>query len=260
MRVVSVKNIQKITKSMKMVSAAKFSKAERDMKNGEGYAKGAQGLANASGVSMDNTTGRVILALSSDRGLCGGIHSTITKSVTPLVNVDPEAKVFVVGDKVRSQLQRIAPMSIAGVFVGAGKKPPTFSDASMVAQEVLDTEASFEKGQIVYNQFKSAISYEPVSLTFVAPKYLETAGEFNKYESVDEETLKAYSEFQLVHNIYAGMVQGSAAELAARMQAMENATKNADEMIDRLTLLFNRTRQAVITSELIEIISGAAAV
>eukprot|EP01134_Creolimax_fragrantissima_P004292 CFRG4292T1 len=260
-RLVSVTNIQKITKSMKMVSAAKFSRAERQLKAGLPFARGATGLVKTAEIEIaPEYKGRLLVAMSSDRGLCGGIHSTITKSIRPVVKIDDEAKVFIWGDKVRAQMRRIAPQLIQSHFAEIGKKPPTFLDAATLTDHILNSDVEWEKGQVWYNEFVSAIAYEPTAVVVYNPAKLgdvETIA--SKYE-VDEGTLESYGEFTLASTLYGSMLIAQASEQSARMQAMENATKNAGDMIEKLTLRYNRTRQAVITNELIEIISGAAAV
>lgn len=260
-RLTSVTNIQKITASMKMVSAAKFSRAERQMKAGMPFAKGSAGLSKAAELEVeDDYKGRVLICLSSDRGLCGGIHSAITKAVKPVINNDSEAKVFIWGDKVRMQLQRLYPKNIEAHFAEIGKRPPVFVEAAALADFVMSSGVEWSKGQVFYNEFLSAIAYEPRALTIFNPNGLgEIESIASKYE-VDEGTLESYGEFTLASTLYGTMLIAQAAEQSARMQAMENATSNAGDMIEKLTLRYNRTRQAVITNELIEIISGAAAV
>jgi F-type H+-transporting ATPase subunit gamma len=258
MRLKSIKSIQKITKSMKMVSAAKFSRAERNLKSGKAISQSGRFLAEKNDLSIeDSYRGRLIVALSSDRGLCGGIHSAIAKAVRPRLNNDTEAKVFVIGDKARSQLQRTHPKSLAFSVNEYGKKPPTFIDASLVAAHIIQQDVF--KGEIVFNKFKSAIAYEPTVVPFYSQAALSENEEFAKYE-IEDEALRSYQEFHLATLVYGALLDGAASEQSARMTAMENATKNAGEMINKLALLYNRTRQAVITNELIEIISGAAAV
>lgn len=258
MRLVSVTNIQKITKSMKMVSAAKFARAERALRAGKAFGEGAQAIIKSNNVKIpDGYKGRYLFAASSDRGLCGGIHSYVSKQLRPIITVDKEAKLVVYGDKVRSQMQRFAPENIQVVFADVGKRPPVFGDASRVAQESLSYD--WDLGTVVFNKFLSAIAYDTQTTTVVSAKGAGSLEELGKYE-VEGDALQSYAEFQLAATVYGALIEGAASEQSARMQAMENATKNAGEMIDKLRLLYNRQRQAVITNELIEIISGASAV
>eukprot|EP00121_Abeoforma_whisleri_P002223 Awhi_evm1s1991 len=261
MRLKSIQSIQKITKSMKMVSAAKFSRAEREMKAGRAFASSVTALSQQNNlvVTNDDNKGKLIVAMSSDRGLCGGIHSSISKYLRPVLDGDSESKIVIVGDKVRGQLARKYADRFQFVVTEYGKKPPTFVEASSISTKILAT--PFTVGNVVYNRFVSAISYEATDAPIFSSASLASNEKLIGYQSGDEDgTYDAYQEFHLATSIYGAMIESAASEQSARMNAMENATKNAGEMIDKLALLYNRTRQAVITNELIEIISGAAAV
>lgn len=140
-----------------------------------------------------------------------------------------------------------------------GRLPPTFTDASKVATEILESGYEFTHGQIIYNRFKSAVSYLCSSLPIFSVSSVEGAEKLVVYDSLDAEVLQDYLEYSLASLIFYTMKENACSEQSSRMSAMDNASKNAGEMIDKLRLTFNRTRQAVITRELIEIISGAAA-
>lgn len=264
-RLKSVKNIQKITKSMKMVSAAKFAKAERELKDARPYGSAASEFNDRAEVDAqpENVKKHLIIAVSSDRGLCGAIHTSVVKAIKAMLAEESrsnlETKIVSIGDKARSQLQRVYSSNILLSVNDVGKKNPSFVEASSIANAILATGYEYDSGEVVYNQFKTVISYKTSKQPFYSTSLLNEAKNFSLYDSLDEETVRCFQEFQLANLIFYGMKESATSEQSARMSAMENATKNAGEMIDKLTLYYNRTRQAVITRELIEIISGAAA-
>ncbi|XP_022099361.1 ATP synthase subunit gamma, mitochondrial-like [Acanthaster planci] len=261
-RLKSIKNIQKITKSMKMIAAARYAKAEKELKPARSYGVGATALYEKAELEPDTEKPEhLLIAISSDRGLCGGIHSSITKAIRASVDQKLEginSRIVCVGDKVRSQLSRSHKENVALSVNEYGRKPPTFVEASKIAQEILNL-GEFDSGEIYFNKFRSVVSYRTTTQPLVSFETLKGADNMSVYDDVDEDILKNYNEFQLVSILYYCMMESNCSEQSSRMTAMDSATKNAGEMIDKLTLQFNRTRQAVITRELIEIISGASA-
>jgi len=261
LRLKAVKNIQKITKSMKIVSAAKFARAERELRSARPYGAGAAAFYDKAEVTQDEKKPvHLIVAISSDKGLCGGIHTNIFKAIRASVPEKPtgtQLKIIAVGDKQRAALSRLYTDNILMHFKDVGRKPPVFQDAAEIANSILDLE--FDFGELYYNKFNSVVSYTPTVMPVYNKDHVAAAEKINLYDSIDEDVLQSYNEFALTNLIYYALKEGVASEQSARMTAMEAATKNAGEMIDKLSLLFNRKRQAVITSELIEIISGAAA-
>ncbi|XP_031714650.1 ATP synthase F(1) complex subunit gamma, mitochondrial isoform X2 [Anarrhichthys ocellatus] len=264
-RLKSIKNIQKITKSMKMVAAAKYARAERQLKPARVYGAGALALYEKADIQVpeDKIAKHLIIGVSSDRGLCGAIHSNVAKAikteVAVLTGAGKEVMVINVGDKLRGILQRTHKQHIILNCKEIGRKPPSFSDASIVAGELLDCGYEFDQGSIIFNRFKSVISYKTEKKPVFSLETIANAESMGVYDDIDADVLRNYQEFALVNLLYMAMKESTTAEQSARMTAMDNASKNASEMIDKLTLTFNRTRQAVITKELIEIISGAAA-
>ncbi|PVD24797.1 hypothetical protein C0Q70_15283 [Pomacea canaliculata] len=263
-RLKSVTNIQKITKSMKMVSAAKYAKAERELRPARPFGSGAKAFFEKAELNQDKSQpNQLIIVLSSDRGLCGGIHSGLSRELRNLVNAKPagtDTKFVVLGDKARGILQRTFKDKFLLSFNDYGRKPPTFADAALVANAVLDQDYKFDYASLYFNTFRSVVSYRVTEQPIFSRDQIAAAGKINLYDSIDEEVLRSFNEYALASLIYYGMKEGACSEQSSRMTAMEAASKNAGEMIGRLTLTFNRTRQAVITKELIEIISGAAAI
>merc|ERR1712203_431229 len=265
LRLKSIKNIQKITASMKMVSAAKFSRAERDLRAAKPYGQGAQAFYKGAGVEGAATEGEhklLYVALTSDRGLCGGVHSSICKTIrNEMLEMPSVANVGIicVGDKSRAQLGRLFSKNIICVGSEIGRLPPQFGDAAKIASQIMTCGFEFEVGKAYFNRFKSIVSYETTELPIYSNETIKAAPGLALYDSVDDDVLQSYLEYSLASKIYYSLKQGATSEQSSRMNAMENSSKNAGEMIDKLTIYYNRTRQAVITGELIEIISGAAA-
>jgi len=262
LRLKSVKNIQKITQSMKMVSAAKYARAERELKLARPFGEGAQAFYTKAEVQApeDEKAPKVILAMTSDRGLCGAVHSSVGKLIrNDLLTTGDSTKVVCVGDKSRALLQRLYGGNILFAAKEIGRVSPTFLDASNIAQTLLNSGYNFEGGKIVFNKFRSVVSYQTSTIPIFGAAQVNAAPKLSIYDSLDSDVLQSYLEYSLASLLYYTMKENACSEQSSRMTAMDNASKNAGEMIDKLSLTFNRTRQAVITRELIEIISGAAA-
>jgi F-type H+-transporting ATPase subunit gamma len=274
LRLKSVRNIEKITKSMKMIASTKLAKAQRAMAAGKEY-----GIANSevfahatSGTATANK--KLFLVISSDKGLCGGIHSSVSKATrrafagsaeSPLLNedskpveVDSATPIMVIGDKSKMQLSRSLGGNLALTFNQIGRDVPTFADAAGVADLIIKSGIPYDSVVIVYNKFVSAISYEPGTMVVRGEAGLKESEGFKAYEMEDDFT-KDLAEFSLANAIFAALTEAHACEISARRNAMDNASKNAKDMITSLQMKYNRGRQAVITNELIDIITGASA-
>merc|ERR1712038_229491 len=264
MRLKSVKNIQKITQSMKMVSAAKYARAEKDLKAARPYGNGAQAFYTSAEVGSEAAEKTLYVAMTSDRGLCSGVHSSICKTIRNELLQKSEGElanvgIICVGDKARAQLSRLFPKQILSVGSEIGRLPPQFGDAAKIATNILNSGFDFDQGKMYYNEFKSVVSYQTKQIAIYPPSEVEKAKNLSVYDSLDSDVMQSYLEYSLASMIYYTLKEGACSEQSSRMTAMDNSSKNAGEMIDKLTLTYNRTRQAVITGELIEIISGAAA-
>ncbi|KAM9327898.1 ATP synthase F(1) complex subunit gamma, mitochondrial isoform 2-T2 [Pholidichthys leucotaenia] len=264
-RLKSIKNIQKITKSMKMVAAAKYARAEKQLKPARVYGTGAMALYEKAEIKApeDKAAKHIIIGVTSDRGLCGAIHSGVAKAIkseiSNLTGAGKEVMVINVGDKLRGLLYRTHGKHIMLNCKEVGRKPPSFGDASVIATELLNSGYEFDQGSVIFNRFRSVISYKTDQKPVFSTDIVASAETMGVYDDIDADVLRNYQEFALVNVLYLALRESSTSEQSARMTAMDSASKNASEMIDKLTLTFNRTRQAVITKELIEIISGAAA-
>ncbi|KAL7284793.1 hypothetical protein ACG7TL_002100 [Trametes sanguinea] len=258
LRLKSVRNIEKITKSMKMIASTKMNKAQRAMQAGKEY-----GLANSElfqhAPAEEAGKRTLFIVVSSDKGLCGGIHSSVTKATRRAFaekdKVAEDSPVMVIGDKSKAQLSRLLPKNLVMSFNQIGRDIPTFADAAGVADLILTSGVQYDKIAIVYNKFVSAISYEAAIIEVESEAMLKESPGFKAYEMEDDVT-KDLSEFSLANAIYAALVEAHACEQSARRNAMDNASKNAGDMINRLTLQYNRGRQAAITNELVDIITG----
>lgn len=262
LRLKSVKNVQKITQSMKMVSAAKYSRAETELKRAKAFGEGSQAFYQKADVQApeDPKSPKLILAITSDRGLCGAVHSSVGKLIrTDLQTNGDSTKVICVGDKSRAFLQRLYGGNIILAAKEIGRTSPTFIDASKIAQAVLDSGYNFEGGKIIYNKFVSVVSYQTSVIPIFSSAQVQAAPKLTIYDSIDADVMQSYMEYSLTSMVFYALKENACSEQSSRMTAMDNASKNAGEMIDKLSTLFNRTRQAVITTELTEIISGAAA-
>ncbi|KAJ7077913.1 ATPase, F1 complex, gamma subunit domain-containing protein [Mycena belliarum] len=273
LRLKSVKNIEKITKSMQMIASTKLAKAQRAMVAGKQY-----GVANsevfAHSTSPSSTSNKLFIVISSDKGLCGGIHSSVTKATrrafagatdSPLLNEDKKAvdidsasPIMVIGDKSKAQLSRSMSGNMRMTFNQIGRDVPTFADAAGVTDLVIKSGVPHDSVVIVYNKFVSAISYEPAAIEVRGEAGLKESEGFKAYEMEDDFT-KDLAEFSLANAIYSALVEAHACEISARRNAMDNASKNAKDMIGSLQMQYNRGRQAAITNELVDIITGASA-
>lgn len=260
MRMDSVSNIAKITSSMKMVSTAKFKQAERALKPARTYGAANQALFDAVELVGENAEAKKPLAIliSSDRGLCGGIHSNVSKKAKALLE-DRDYQLAIVGDKPKAQMNKGYSEKIVVHMNEIGRTPPTFDEALFVAQQILEAVPDYDGGVIVYNEFVSALAYNTKTSAIQGKETLEWSEKMAPYEVEGDKVLPWYHEFQLANSIYHALKEAAASEQSTRMSAMDNATNNANDMISALNLTYNRTRQAVITRELIEIISGASA-
>lgn len=261
----SITNISKITSSMKMVSAAKFARAEKALKEAIAMGPASSGLLER--IELDEETGakkKLIITATSDRGLCGGIHSGVARSVRAVIADLPEGteyKIATIGDKTRGILDRFYGDKFILAATEIGRSPTTFAESAFIAQEIINSGYEPTECTIIHNQFKNAAVYNCVKrdvLTF-AQTVGSAEASLSAYDDIGEDTLRSFTEFNLATNIHYALLQNASSEQSARMTAMENATKNAGEMLEKLNIQFNRTRQAVITTELIEIISGASA-
>ena len=263
-RMKSVTNIKKITAAMKMVAASKLRLVEDKMRQSRGIVVPYNNLVGDLPAAQAEKP--VTVLVTSDRGLCGGINSNIAKHYRAMANTledsGPE-NLTLVGEKIRALLVRDNADKFSLSVTDVLKSGVTFGLASAIADEILKSE--FDVARVLYNKFGSVMSFEPTITTVLSPEGIEKfadIGRLDQYE-VDEddreELFQNFAEFQVAACTYNCLLENAASEMASRMSAMDSSTRNATEMLEKLTLTYNRTRQAAITTELIEIISGASA-
>ncbi|WP_050928279.1 F0F1 ATP synthase subunit gamma [Aestuariivita boseongensis] len=282
-RIESVKSTRKITKAMQMVAAAKLRRAQDAAEMARPYAERFNavmaGLAASVGGSdsapkLLSGTGsdqvHLLVVMTSERGLCGGFNTNIVKKAKThaedLRAKGKTVKILTVGKKGRDQLKR----DYADAFVGhvdlSEVKKVGYADAQNIAKDVLARfdAGDFDVATLFYSKFVNVVSQDPQALQIIPAKFEDTgedegASTLYDYEPDEEAILADLLPRGVATQIFAGLLENGASEQGARMSAMDNATRNAGEMIDKLTIQYNRSRQAVITNELIEIISGAEA-
>ena len=282
-RIASVKATRKITRAMQMVAASKLKRAQDAAQAARPYAERMAAVISSLAGSVTGNPGaprlltgtgsdrvQLVIVATADRGLCGGFNTNIVRRarilIDALLNDGKEVKIFCVGRKGRDQLRRLYSRYIIDTVELTAVKRLAFSDALGIARRVLDmyAEGQFDVATIVYARFKSVISQEPTAQRLI-PAPVEIApqtapGAVYDYEPDETEILADLLPRNVSVQIFRALLENAASEQGARMSAMDSATRNAGEVIDRLTLQYNRSRQAMITKELIEIISGAEAI
>ena len=266
-RIAGTINIGKITKSMKMVSAAKLRGDQQRLAAGIPFSSWASEITgkdkDLENLEVDNFPKKnLIVMMSTDKGLCGGVNSILSRMTRQLLSkLDAAGKsydLFILGDKGRGQMRRL----YGDKFIATATErvvPYTFDLACALSQDTLN--GDYEAVHLLYNEFKSAIAYTP-SIKTIKPLLDPTDSYLHPFDvepENDPEILKNFYEYTLATQLYHSILDNATSEQSSRMNAMENASKNAGEMIGRLTLQYNRARQSRITTELIEIISGASA-
>ena len=281
-RIASVKAIRKITKAQQMVAAAKLRRAQDAAEAARPYAeKMSAAIGNLASGMKDNPgastllvgTGsdrrHLVIVATADRGLCGAFNTNIVRlarqHIEKLLRDGKDVKIITVGRKGRDQLRRQYSDRIVESFDFMGIKQIAFSNALNIGRDIL---ARFERGEfdvatIFYSNFKSVISQVPTAQQLI-PATIEAgatpaSSTVYDYEPDEGEILADLLPRNVSVQVFRALLENAAGEMGAKMSAMDNATRNAGDVIDKLTLVYNRTRQAMITKELIEIISGAEA-
>jgi len=257
-RLKSIKNIEKITNTMKIVASTRLTKAQRAMAESRSYGQTSNAVfENAETKPMGGKKTLYVVA-SSDKGLCGGIHSGLSKAVRRMLAEDPDGDLVVLGEKSKGQLIRTNDKNFVLNFSGIGKDIPTFADAQAIADQIALLPTEYASIKIVYNKFINATSYQPVIVEAYSEEAITNSPNIAAFE-IDDDALENLREYALANNLYWALAEGHACEISARRNAMDNASKNAGDMIGRFQILYNRQRQAAITGELVEIITGATA-
>ena len=280
-RIKSVKSTQKITKAMKMVAAAKLRKAQESAERGRPYSQKMQNIIlnltksindpqNAPkllvGTGQDKTY--LCLVLTADRGLCGGFNSNICKlaktNFKKIIDDGKELKIITVGIKGLDQIKREYGKYVIKKFSFKEKKKITFNEAEIIGNEIIKlfNEEQFDKCILFYNNFKNVMTQIPQAQQII-PTEQNTVKEDDgsslsyEFEPEEDEILEDLLPKNISTQVFKAFLENAASEQGSRMTAMDSATRNAGDLVDKLTINYNRSRQASITKELIEIISGA---
>ena len=280
-RIKSVKSTQKITKAMKMVAAAKLRKAQESAEKGRPYSEKMQNIILNLTKSINDTqnapkllvgTGEdkkyLCVVLTADRGLCGGFNSNICKlaksNFKKILSEGKELKIISVGSKGLDQIKREYGNYVIKKFSFKDKKRISFNEADIIGQEILNlfNKNEFDKCILFYNNFKNVITQIPQAQQII-PAEKEQSDDNDKklisyeFEPDEDEILEDLLPKNISTQVFKALLENAASEQGSRMTAMDNATRNAGDLVDKLTINYNRSRQASITKELIEIISGA---
>ena len=280
-RIKSVKSTQKITKAMKMVAAAKLRKAQENAEKGRPYSQKMQNIIlnltktvndpeNAPKLLVGTGKDKVYLCvvLTADRGLCGGFNTNICRlaknNFKKLLNEGKELKIITVGSKGLDQIKREYGQHIIKKISFKDKKQISFNEAELVGREIIElfNKSEFDKCIIFFNNFKNVMTQIPQAQQII-PAEKPESNEKNEekisyeFEPEEDEILEDLLPKNISTQVFKAFLENAASEQGSRMTAMDNATRNAGDLVDKLTINYNRSRQASITKELIEIISGA---
>ena len=280
-RIKSVKSTQKITKAMKMVAAAKLRKAQESAEKGRPFSEKMNNIIlnlsnsisdkdNASKLLVGTGTDTIHLCvvITADRGLCGGFNTNICRKARnyfdKILKENKTLKIFAVGSKGQDQLKRIYGKYIVEKISFKGFKKITYKEAEDVGKIIIKlfNESQFDVCKIFYNKFKNVITQIPQEQQLIPIESQKKEEEkildnFYEFEPEENEILNDLLPRNISTQIFKAFLENAASEQGSRMTAMDNATRNAGDLVDRLTINYNRSRQAAITKELIEIISGA---
>ena len=281
-RIKSVKSTQKITKAMKMVAAAKLRKAQERAEKGRPYSDKMNSIISnlKNSITDINSAPRLLVGngkdkihlcvvMTADRGLCGGFNTNICRKArtffNEIIKAGKELKIITIGSKGNDQLKRVYGKYIIDKISFKDLKQITINESDQVTTKIIEmfNNEQFDICTIFYNKFKSVISQEPQAQQIIPiESNEETSGNEQdkasyEYEPEEEEILENLLPKNISTQIFKAFLENAASEQGSRMSAMDNATRNAGELINKLTINYNRSRQAVITKELIEIISGA---
>ena len=280
-RIYSIKSTQKITKAMKMVAAAKLRRAQESAEKGRPFSEKMNNIIlnlSSSISDTDNTskflvgTGKdnvhLCVVITADRGLCGGFNTNICKKAKnyfeKIIKEGKTLKIFTVGSKGHDQLKRVYGSYIVDKVNFKGYKRITYKEAEEVGKKIINlfNDGKFDVCNIFYNKFKNVITQIPQEQQIIPIQKLENQGEKKmensyEFEPEEHEILENLLPRNISTQIFKAFLENAASEQGSRMTAMDNATRNAGDLVDKLTITYNRSRQAAITKELIEIISGA---
>lgn len=259
-RMASVDSIKKITASMKLVAAARMKAAEDRMHRVRPFATSTEIFSDAVADKSEENKKHLLVLLTSDRGLCGSINSSLVRASREILRRKPGTEIIVLGEKGKAGLLREYGSQFVLTATELGKRQLNFTDVVPIAEFI--TKHEFDTATMVSNKFISVLAFETLINPFHPAPFWKERADLSEFEFENErpDVMQSYFEYAAAAQIYSALTENTAAELSARMTSMDNATKNAGEMLQTLTLSYNRRRQAGITTELSEIIAGTEAI
>jgi len=266
LRIKSVSSISKLTKTMQMVASSKMRVAIRQVENTKHAANSVNRIFEGKEIEAERAGSNLIINVTSDKGMCGPINNQIVRHTKNILRGNKEfatnAEVAQLGSKGVPAMIAEFPKQFVLSLKDFGRKEYSFLETGFVVDQLL-SDRDYNSATVIYNRFKNALTYIVTEVVVPGPATLEAnAGKFNSFEFDEDQdaTFKDLFEYQLAMSIWSASMQNRASEFAARMTSMDNATKNANSIISLLSIQYNRGRQAAITTELIEITSGANAI
>ena len=219
-RLKSIRNIEKITKTMKIVASTKMTRAQRAMTESRVYGQTSNQVFEEAETKPEEGKKTLLVVASSDKGLCGGIHSGLTRATRRMLIEDPELELAVIGEKCKAQLGRSNAKNVVLTFAGVGKDVPTFADAQAIADQLVMLHKDYASIKILYNKFINATSYEPTPIEAYSEEAIMNSANFAAFE-IDDEVLSNMREYSLANSLFWALAEGHACEQSARRNAMD---------------------------------------
>ena len=222
-RLKSIRNIEKITKTMKIVASTKMNRAQRAMTDSRMYGQTSNKVFEEAETKPEEGKKTLLVVASSDKGLCGGIHSGLTRTTRRMLIDDPELDIAIIGEKCKAQIGRSNGKNVVLSFAGIGRDIPTFADAQAIADQLVMLPTDYASIKILYNRFINATSYEPTPIEAYSEDSIANSANFAAFE-IDEEVLANMREYALANSLYWALAEGHACEQSARRNAMDVST------------------------------------
>jgi len=261
LRLKTVTSIAKLTKTMQMVASSKLKVAQRNNEQAKPYARPVKKFLEEVNLGVNREKGNnLFIILTSDKGMCGPVNTQLVRYMKHKLKEEPipHSNFAMLGTKGTTAIQYAFPGQVYMTAKDFGKKEFSFLEVCLLVETLLQKEKSFDSVTVVFNHYKNALTYPVTEFDIPGEKTMaENKGKFMRYFGLDRLTMRDFFEYQIAVAIWGGILDSKASELAARTSSMDNATKNAKAIIAQLQLSYNRGRQAAITTELIEITSGA---
>jgi F-type H+-transporting ATPase subunit gamma len=223
-RLKSIRNIEKITKTMKIVASTKMARAQKAMTDSRTYGQTSNKVFEEAETKPEEGKKTLLVVASSDKGLCGGIHSGLTRATRRMLIDDPELDIAIIGEKCKAQIGRSNGKNVVLSFAGVGKDVPTFADAQAIADQLVMLPTDYASIKILYNKFVNATSYEPMPIEAYSEEAIANSANFAAFE-IDDEVLANMREYALANSLFWALAEGHACEQSARRNAMDVSVK-----------------------------------